>query len=101
MLLNESDAKSESVAGVPDADGRSIDFDRSFIRFKKTIHTAYQRRFARTVLADQSVHLAGEQVKINVIVGDNVPKAFANSTASQQRFHGARSTGWKRSRSSV
>ena len=85
LLKHHTDAGGHGVERRGKGDGLAVDDDVPAVRWIESIEQAHQRALAGAVLAEQRQHLAGENVEIDLVVGDHGAEAFDDAAHGYQR----------------
>ena len=72
-------------SGEAKATARPLDRDRAGVGGIKTVEHAHQRALAGAVLAEQRQHLAGADVEVDVIVGDDAAEPLDDAAHGNER----------------
>jgi hypothetical protein len=83
--MHEDNTEGPGLHRGNDLHGRPIDEDRADVFRIESGENAHQRRLAGAVLADQPVHLAREDLEVNVVDRERGAKALGNSLKSDDR----------------
>ena len=78
MLVHHADAQRVGVVGILDADDLAVFANLALFRLIQTKEHAHQRRFARTVLAQQRVDFALFQLQGDVVIGNDSRKLLGD-----------------------
>ena len=71
MLVDHADAEVDGLQRRSDADGPAVDAHLALVGLVEPVEDAHERRLAGAVLPEQRVDLAGPQVEVDAIVGDD------------------------------
>ena len=85
VLEHHADAVLAGVVRRPDPDDLAVDPDLALVGVVDPVEDLHQRALAGAVLTEQRVHLAGEQIEVDVVVGDQRPEALRDAAGAQQR----------------
>ena len=86
VLMHHADAELDRLAGRLDPHLPAVEKDRPLRRLVKTDQNVHQRRFARTVFAEQGMDLALGYGQIDIVVRIEVTESFADVLHAQQFF---------------
>ena len=76
MLVHHADAGPDGVLGRGELDRLSVQEDLALVVPVQAVEDVHERGLARSVLAQEGVHLAAFQVEIDSVVGDDAGEAF-------------------------
>ncbi len=80
VLADHADAGLDGVMGRINLHLVPVDQDLTLVGRIQPVEDAHQRCFTGSVFAQQSVNLAGRQLKIDLIVGHYRPKPFGDTS---------------------
>ena len=83
MLVDHTDAPTDSVGGRGNRYRFAIQEDLSFVRTIHTIKYLHQGAFASTVFAQQSMNFARLYVEVDAIVGQHTREPLADAAHFQ------------------
>ena len=78
VLVHHTDVQVVGIVGVVDLYDLPIFLDYARLRLIQTEQNAHQRRFARTVLAQQRMNLAAPELQSNIVIGPDAWEFLGN-----------------------
>ena len=100
VLVDHADAVVDRHVGRVDAQGSPVQADLALVRVVEAVEDAHERRLARPVLAEERVHLALDEVEVDVVVRDDAGEPLRDAAQLEKGRirHGRRVEGraWAR-----
>jgi hypothetical protein len=87
VLVDHADAEVDGLQRRSDADGPAVDAHLALVGLVQPVEDAHERRLAGAVLPEQRVDLAGPQVEVDAIVGDDRPEALRDPAQLEGVLH--------------
>ena len=79
VLMHHADAGADGVAGAVEADRLAVDEDFALVRPVEAGEHVHQGGLAGAVFAEQAEHLAGADVEVDGVVGDQIAEALGDA----------------------
>ena len=91
VLVHHPDAGVDRLPRRPELDLAALDVDLALVRVVEAVDDVHQRRLAGAVLAEQRVHLALEQVELDLVVREDAREALRDAAELEDGLlgHGA------------
>ena len=85
MLVHHGDAILQTMSRTREPNLCPVAQHCTFVGFIQTTQHRCQRALACAIFSKQGMHFAGQQVEINVIVGENARKTFGDVSSRERK----------------
>ena len=85
MLVHHADAGGDGLLGAAGDLGPAVDGDLALVGLQQPVEDVHQGGLAGAVLPQQAVDLTGDDVQVDVVVGDQRPEALGDAAQPETR----------------
>ena len=86
VLVDHADPAIDRIRRAGDRDGRAVEQDLALIRGRQPVKDVHEGALAGTVLAEQGVNLAGPDVEVDPVVGEDARIALRDAAHLEREW---------------